>query len=249
MTTAYLRWSALLGLLVLGSPGSQAEQAAAVKQQLLENLHTSEARMIAARANQGLIEVRQPGMAFGSVRGFDAAEVEKAVATVRSELVSGLGTNELAGLRAYAEEFFPDPQLRTLQFTATPETTCTPAPCPSRLAEAASVQTAYAQTHGFVQKVAYASAYKTSFRVRSKPSGARFVLQPLGGGLTTETATDGSVGEMYRGLYRYTIERSGYKKASATLNLVDNDPAELFCELVATNSASDPLPCLFGVID
>jgi hypothetical protein len=247
-----MRHRIAFGLMLLvyftGAVSAELSQSAS-KEILLYAQQLSDGAWTATKQGHGLIEVKQAGLAFGSLRGYDATEVTAKVGSIRGELIKGLERNELRGLQAYVREFFPRNTAQTLPVPRTLDTTCSVTPCPERLAEPGSVQALYGSVHEFVDKVAAATAYRVSFRVRSKPSGARFSLQPLGGGFLTEIATDGRVGSLFRGLYRYTVQREGFKKVEATVNLVDNSPEELYCELVDERAKLGALPCMLGLIE
>jgi hypothetical protein len=239
-----------VALFALCSTSASAGQPQSDSKDLLRNAQQFSATLLAAtQQGHGLVEVKQPGLAFGSVRGYDVNEVTANIQKIQSDLSNGLKRNEFGGLEAYTQTFFPKVSLKTLEVTRTPETTCSTDPCPATLAEPESVESMYRYVGEFVNKVAGATAYKVSFNVRSKPAGAVFSLQPLGGGFQTEIATNGSVGNLFRGLYRYTIARQGFKRVEATLNLVDNSPDQLYCELIDAQSKAEPLPCMFGIIE
>lgn len=205
--------------------------------------------MATTKGLNGLVEIRQEGLPFGAIRGFDAEEVRGRTVKIRGDLEAALAPRELAGLKAYAMEFFPAVELRTVVVDERLRQGCSVTPCPVELAEPESAVAAMTTIHEFVGKVTGASAYKVSFRVRSNPPGARFSIGPMGGGFETQVGTNGSVGELFRGLYRYEIQKVGFKPVTATLNLVDNDPEELFCDLQPADGGSDPIPCVFAMVD
>lgn len=222
---------------------------AGVKEHLRQAVERSQAAFEAADAQSGLVEVIEPGLPFGAIRGYDADRVDADAEAVKASLIGAFADESLSGLQAYVDEFYPLVNLRTVEVHTTPETECSVQPCPTLLAEPGSVLEVYRNIQQFTSKVSRASAYKISFDVTSVPDGARFTIQPVAGGQFTEVATNGPLGTIFRGLYRYTVERSGYKTASAVLNLVDNTPRELVCNLVSATSDDEPLPCLFGVIE
>lgn len=219
------------------------------KERLRQTVERSQAALEAADAHAGLIEVTEPGLPFGAIRGYDAAKVGADAEAIKTSLLSALADERLTGLRAYVDEFYPSVNLRSQEISRTEMMSCSIEPCPASLAEPSSVMETYRNIHQFTSKVRRATAYKISLDVKSVPDSALFTIQPVGGGLLTEIATNGSLGTLFRGLYRYRVERHGYKTATATLNLVDNTPRELVCTLVSTASEDEPLPCLFGVFE
>jgi hypothetical protein len=237
----------LLGLSIGSFAAEQSGNGTAVE--LKAALSSSEAILNSTKQGRGVIEVRQPGIPFGSVRGFDTQAVETDIQRIRDQVFAELKREDMVALNDYAREYFPTVDARTFEVPQSADTRCSIAPCPKRLLEPEGVEIAFGQIYSFVGKLAASTAYKVTFKVRSKPSGAKFTLQALGGGFITEIATDGSVGNIYRGLYRYKVQHTGFKSVEAQINLVDNSPGELYCELTEMNSNNESLPCLYGIIE
>jgi hypothetical protein len=162
---------------------------------------------------------------------YDAQEVRASFAAAQSELLERFGTEEMAGMRSYVVSFFPTPSLQTVTFEGQTFVT-----------RGSTVQ-AQAQVEAFLGKLAVLQNLAVDLHVGSLPSEASFRIEPAGGGRGRSTMTDSALENLYRGYYRYTVEKAGFKTIQENLDLVDQNGGKLRCKLFPADGAEGPLPC------
>lgn len=86
------------------------------------------------------------------------------------------------------------------------------------------------------------SAYRLDLIVDSTPAGALFELTPVTGAKLTR-ASRGTLSNVWRGVYNYTVIKDGQKTITGTLNLVREKGNLLRCNLMAASSTATTLPC------
>jgi len=101
----------------------------------------------------------------------------------------------------------------------------------------------FALLHANAQSEAFAAVL--AGRLPGVPVPPAGQIPPLRSSLVQYVQTNQTMKEVYRGLYIYVIERSGYKTATGPLNLVDWDwnADGVVCLLVPERSIGQPLPC------
>ncbi|WP_035351105.1 hypothetical protein [Edaphobacter aggregans] len=86
------------------------------------------------------------------------------------------------------------------------------------------------------------SAYRLDLILDSSPTGALYELTPVAGDKLTR-ASRGTLTNVWRGVYNYTVAKDGEKTITGTLNLVREKGNLLRCTFVHAGSPSAPLPC------
>lgn len=207
--------------------------------------------------------------ATASTRGYELEELHQFYNAERSLVLSALSSPELAGLRAYAEEQFPEPQFTTLAQGSVrgsstmpkyrdervdypdqqpgrsgqpAQSTVAVSPRFAQLVPDNQVKTFVASFRDFVAKL-LSACQPLDLRIASVPTKATFRMQPRAGGSERETTTDDSL-RVFRGLYKYALQKVGYKAVAGSLNLVDDTGSRLSCELVPIASPDHPRPCV-----
>lgn len=212
--------------LVLAVPGSAMGQ----QQPSAEGAFASAQRELVQRqAALSRLTIPERGQEF-----VEASAVRDALLASKFALVDQLAMDEYAGLRAYAERFYPtEPPLDTVHWG--------PNRVPVTSTEDATY--AFAGANAFLGRLAEAGSRAMDLRVTSAPAQAAFRIEAEGGGSVRATATDDDLKNLYRGLYTYTVTRNGYKTVKAPLNLIDEDGRVLVCRLVKATDAADATPC------
>jgi len=86
------------------------------------------------------------------------------------------------------------------------------------------------------------SAYRLDLILDSRPAGAVFELTPVAGDKLTR-ASRGTLTNVWRGVYNYTVVRDGEKTITGSINLVREKGNLLRCSFVHASSPGPPLPC------
>lgn len=74
--------------------------------------------------------------------------------------------------------------------------------------------------------------------VRSNPPNADFMIQIRDNELSRRTArTNKKLENVWRGVYRATVQKSGFKEAVMELDLLNEGPTRISCTLIRTNDA------------
>lgn len=106
-----------------------------------------------------------------------------------------------------------------------------------------SVEQVVARLVAVIDRV-LARSLAVDLRIVSKPrTGAAFHINDQAGGSDRDTSTDDTLKQLWRGLYRYNVTKSGYKTIEGGLDLWDDSGSELSCELVGEKSAESATPC------
>lgn len=240
---------ALLLLFTTSSSETTLDESISAAKQLRDLEYSAAHSYERLQKHSDLVIVNQKGIPFESVSGYRGEDVENQLQKTKSKLLGTLDSSEYTAMMSYVSENFPEVKLTKYVISSAPEASCSVTPCPNSIIEPKSAEMAFNTIYEFVSKVANSSAYKVTFEVTSAPSGARFAITPIGGSDSIEIATDGRIENVFRGLYRYTVERSGFKTSTARLNLVDSAPTRLHCVLTPNTSEDTPIPCLSGLIE
>ncbi|HSS22757.1 MAG TPA: S1/P1 nuclease [Pyrinomonadaceae bacterium] len=169
------------------------------------------------------------GQAAGQkVQGFDSNQVKRIINETKEALLETLAGEELAGLRAYAAKYFPDPNtLETIRVGAPPHAALEPGRGPN----SSSSLRRHSSNHSAVQAfgislvpavnslISKASNVILGTRrgsgpirleVQTKPAqGANIVLQAPGG-KRYATSTNSFIADFFPGTYSFTVTRDGF---------------------------------------
>jgi hypothetical protein len=157
---------------------------------------------------------------------YPAGELDSILAVTRQQLLDSL-PREAAPLRAYVLENFPAsipnvPHNKQIDMRV----------CGPYLASANDI----------LNSLKTISAYRLDLIVDSTPAGALFELTPATGDKLTR-ASRGTLSNVWRGVYSYTVVMNGEKTITGTLNLVREKGNLLRCTLTASSSTATALPC------
>ena len=86
------------------------------------------------------------------------------------------------------------------------------------------------------------NAYRLDLILDSNPTGALFELKPVAGDKLA-SASRGTITNVWRGVYDYTVVKDGEKTITGTVNLVREKGNLLRCTFVHASSPGAALPC------
>jgi hypothetical protein len=86
------------------------------------------------------------------------------------------------------------------------------------------------------------SAYRLDLILDSNPTGALFELTPVAGDKLSR-ASRGTLTNVWRGVYNYTVVKDGEKTITGSVNLVREKGNLLRCTFVHANTSGAALPC------
>lgn len=188
---------------------------------------------------------------------YAARPAAKCLADQKATIVTRLSDDklpELAGFRSYAEAFFPiltDDMIRANAVATESPEPLIPAPLVFDLFERAdNVLSRLRLLVGDAidplgaPKPLLRFSLTLNLRVLTLPQGAEVAIQPAYGGQKHTTTSDAVFSNIYRGLYEYSVTRTGFKPIKGPLNLVDDSRGILECTLHATGDAQDATPCV-----
>lgn len=214
----------------LACPDEPAQDEA--QQSVLAALENANAELV--KGYQALPVVEENGIAGGgSYMPYDTAQ--QLWTAARNRVLAPLNSAEMAPLREYVIANFPPFSVER-----------------QNLALHAGVFGGYYSITDVLQKVndllakiyhlLKAKGLRLQVTVESNPSEALFTLTssaglPIGKKSTKDTMT------LVRGQYSYAVAKTGFKPILAPLNLVDESPARLICQLVAETEKAAALPC------
>jgi hypothetical protein len=157
---------------------------------------------------------------------YPAGELDSILAVTRQQLLDSI-PRDAGPLRAYVLENFPVsipnvPHNKQIDMRV----------CGPYLASA----------NDLLNTLKSVSAYRLDIIVDSTPAGALFELTPVTGDKLTR-ASRGTLSNVWRGIYNYTVIKDGAKTITGTLNLVREKGNLLRCNLTANSSTATALPC------
>jgi len=164
-------------------------------------------------------------------RGYRVEDVAHITLSTKQKLITSLGDPELAGMRAYVNEFFPTANVDVISTEA------------GVLASPQSTRRSLDTIWLFLDRLKRIPRLSIDLHITSLPDEAAVTMSPAGGGLVSESKTNASIANQYRGYYRYQVAKAGYKTIQGFLNLVDTDLQKLECILHPVDNAAGPTPC------
>lgn len=157
---------------------------------------------------------------------YQAGDLNSVLAGTRQQLLDDLPP-DAAPLRAYVMQNFPAvitgiPPNKKIDITI----------CGPYLSNANEVLNSLKAVNG----------YRLDLIVDSDPPGALFELTPVAGDKLSR-ASRGTLTNIWRGVYNYTVVKNGEKTITGTLNLVREKGTLLRCTFVHATSPGAALPC------
>lgn len=222
----------LLAIPLALSSASGAENADQIARDLQTQLQALQ------QATNGTVQALAPIHIAGfnekqAVDVYQVADVERFNALFRENLDRiFLGRHGLIPLRDYVEQNAPKPPTERFQSQFGP------------VLRARAGDDFFDSAKGLIQLLsAKARDLSISFGVESRPVGATFTLSRINGDSVRQVATNATLAGIYRGLYRYQINKQGFKPVKFDLDLVGTTPTRLVCVLHPWSSNDDPIPC------
>lgn len=157
-----------------------------------------------------------------------------AFARVKVKLLETLGEGpELAPIRGYVDSLFPTPELDNDYGR-----------WGGSLTTDSSAASAWTGLMSWLRKLRETGeALRVEITLDIQPRGARVEMSPLGGGTTATGVANGSMGILYRGLYRFVVSKRGYPPERGELNLVDHPGTRLVCRMEVDPRSAAYRPC------
>jgi hypothetical protein len=156
---------------------------------------------------------------------FTPTSVEQTLRAHRDALERQLDKPEQAALRAYVHDEFPLTVSPTLH------------PCLKDPVTGAPLSGVDGAKIVGVQKMFVATLARMSepfqLVVTSKPDAAKFALSPKYADDWQSVETDGGIARLYKGKYKYTVERTGYLPVQGEVSLTSGPRVAATCRLIA----------------
>ena len=157
---------------------------------------------------------------------YPAGQLNSVLAGTRQQLLDDLPP-DAAPLRAYIMQNFPAsvpdvPSLKLIDMR-----TCGPV---------------ISSANDLLNTLKSINAYRLDLILDSNPTGAVFELKPVAGDKLAR-ASRGTLSNVWRGVYNYTVVKDGHKTITGTVNLVREKGNLLRCTFVNATSSDAPLPC------
>jgi hypothetical protein len=230
-----------------GEEGDGAAQAEQRRQEKLKAALSSAEEQLSqgdAQLKKTVIGYREncTDCATPNIYGYDAEKVVAVIADGKSQLMSRLEGKELAGLRAYVGETYPAVTLESLG--AQPVIGASGGG-PKWGVEIAKKDKAFDEAQTFVGRVkSWLSSNPTTvnLQISSQPPNAEFEMW-ADGAQPEKTRTGTTLTNVYRGLYRYKVTKSGYKEIVGAVNLVDREGTHLTCLLYSLSDSESAQSC------
>lgn len=159
---------------------------------------------------------------------YQAGDLNSVLAGTRQQLLDDLPP-DAAPLRAYVMQNFP------AVITGIP---------PNKKINMAICGPYLSNANEVLSSLQAVNAYRLDLIVDSDPPGALFEFTPVAGDKLSR-ASRGTLSNVWRGIYRYTVVKDGEKTISGTLNLVREKGNLLRCTFVHATSNGTALPCEF----
>jgi hypothetical protein len=157
---------------------------------------------------------------------YPAGDVNSVLAVTRQQLLDDL-PREAKPLRAYILENFPT-ALKGIPANQKIDMKI----CGPYLTDA----------NNLLNSLKNVSAYRLDLILDSDPTGALFELTPVAGDKLAR-ASRGTITNLWRGVYSYTVTRDGEKTITGTIDLVREKGNTLRCAFVHQGNSGPALPC------
>jgi len=205
-------------------PKASEEQAAAV---------TRHIAVVQSQASTRLAQLRlvsPPPSAPPIGPAYDFGQVRGALADAKRQTLAGLDGPDLEAMRLYVDQRFPTgEQLSVERFEWNP----------GGVVRADSVRALTGDVDRVYESLKALKGISVDLRITSRPTEASVTVAAITKKLS---ATTDSTMSLFRGLYRYTVVKPGFKTVTGELDLV-NDSRGLDCILNRDGQPDGPLPC------
>jgi hypothetical protein len=214
---------ALFVLLSLGFDNSQ--QPSAAPQQPAPRSSVTDAR-IASGISDTAVEFEDRTKKFQGKLPYAAGQLNSVLAQTRQQLLDSLPP-DAAPLRAYVMQNFPASVPNASSMKLIDMRTCGPI---------------INSANDLLNTLKSVNAYRLDLVVDSTPAGALFELKPVAGDKLAR-ASRGTLTNVWRGVYNYTVVKDGAKTITGTIDLVREKGNVLRCNFVPADSSGPVLPC------
>ncbi len=157
---------------------------------------------------------------------YPAGDLNSVLAVTRQQLLDDL-PKEAAPLRAYVLQNFPA-SLKGVPANKKVDMKI----CGPYLTDA----------NNLLNSLKNVSAYRLDLILDSNPTGALFEITPVAGDKLSR-ASRGTITNLWRGVYNYTVTRDGQKTITGTIDLVREKGNALHCTFVHQGNSGSSLPC------
>jgi serine/threonine protein kinase len=169
--------------------------------------------------------------------GYDGNAVMDVARSEQMRLTQDLSASEFVALRIYIIEKYPVPKPENLDKIAVVKGNFV-------ISEQSKTGVQLANI-AFIDKLSSLSQQgklSINLTINSSPDQASYEMWASGAFHRT-TSTNNSIDNVWRGLYKYSLTKSGYKPIEDSLNLVDSNGRVLNCQLNITSEQDGPHPC------
>jgi hypothetical protein len=157
---------------------------------------------------------------------YPAGQLNSVLAGTRQQLLDALPP-DAAPLRAYVMQNFPAAVPNVPSMKPIDMRTCGPV---------------INSANDLLNTLKSVNAYRLDLIVDSSPAGALFELTPVAGNKLAR-ASRGTLTNVWRGVYNYTVVKDGAKTITGTIDLVREKGNTLRCNFIPNDSAGPALPC------
>ncbi|MCF1459250.1 MAG: hypothetical protein LPH21_17410 [Shewanella sp.] len=201
-----------------------------INREYSDNLSRLEQSLVQSQSQLPIVSydriVGLPG-GYEQLRGWSAEHVIQSREQARAQLLSSLDREEFQGMRSYVLQEFPSPRAIENNSGIVPIKSVGP----------------FDDILAFINKLKSEQGLSIDLVIETHPENAVFRVQPSAGGRERSTTSNSILKSIYRGLYSYSIVKPGYKSINETINLVDERPRKLDCQLHESQSDEGPFPC------
>lgn len=216
-------------IVTIANPDEVGELTAAIQTSLRTALETGEAsRSKWTRLHWQGIECYVP------------ADVRKTLERVKSDLHGATGDARLAALQDYVDQ-----RLDTIGRMPPTMMITQPGVFRGRTRRVEGVRTELADSsfgdlRNFVESLLASARLAVDVTVESEPSGAQLMMQAGSNtGNRMKLATTSQLKNVWRGIYRITVDQPGYKTAALDVDLVNQGGLAILCKLARKNETDD----------
>jgi hypothetical protein len=168
------------------------------------------------------------------------ADVRKTLERVKSDLHGATGDARLAALQTYVDQ-----QLDNVGRMPPTMMITQPSVFRGRTKRVEGVRTeladsSFSDLRNFVESLLASARLAVDVTVESEPSGAQLMMQAgSNAGNRMKLATTSQLKNVWRGIYRITVDQPGYKTAALDLDLVNQGGLAILCKLAKKNETDD----------
>jgi hypothetical protein len=157
---------------------------------------------------------------------YPAGQLNSVLAGTRQQLLDDLPP-DAAPLRAYVMQNFPASVPNVSSMKLIDMRTCGPI---------------ISSANDLLSALKSVNAYRLDLIVDSNPAGAVFELKPVAGDKLAR-ASRGTLTNVWRGVYNYTVIKDGAKTITGSIDLVREKGNILRCNFVPQDGSGPALPC------